>query len=263
MKDKKDRMEGSFEIFKNSIYRMTDIDLSCYKERQMKRRIDSYAENKGCGDYDGFIMFLRKDPDALASFVDYITINVSEFFRNPEQWEYLEKEVIPKFTSKSKVRIWSAACSTGDEPYTLAMLFLKYLPRIRFSITATDIDDLSLAAAREGIYSAKSIKGVPEEFMGCFTKTENDKYVIAPEIRKCVNFKKHNLLKDEFPRNMDLIVCRNVLIYFTEEKKEELFSQFHDSLGHGGVLFLGNTEQMMDYRKSGYSRLASFFYEKL
>ena len=255
-------MEGSYDIFKNVIYRMTDIDLDCYKERQMKRRIDSYAQNKGYQDYDGFLLFLRKDPDALASFVDYITINVSEFFRNPEQWEYLENEVIPRLKDRSKVRIWSAACSTGDEPYSLAVLFLKYLPRIRFSITATDIDDLSLAAAREGIYTSKSIKCVPEEFRGYFTQVGNDSYAIAPEIKKCVNFKKHNLLKDEFPRNMDLLVCRNVLIYFTEEKKEELFSQFYDSLGRGGILFLGNTEQMMDYRKIGYTRLASFFYEK-
>ena len=255
-------MDSSYEIFKNVILRMTDIDLSCYKERQMKRRIDSYAQNKGFNDYNSFADFLRRDPDQLASFVDYITINVSEFFRNPEQWEYLENEVIPKLSQKSKVRIWSAACSTGDEPYSLAMLFLKYLPRVRFSITATDIDDLSIAAAREGIYSAKSIKAVPEEFRGYFTQVANEKYAIAPEIKKCVNFRKHNLLKDEFPMNMDLIVCRNVLIYFTEEKKEELFKQFYDSLGRGGILFLGNTEQMMDYRSIGYTRMASFFYEK-
>ncbi len=255
-------MEGSYEIFKSNIYRMTDIDLDCYKERQMKRRIDSYAQNKGYGDYEAFIHFLRTEPANLADFVDYITINVSEFFRNPEQWKYLEEEIVPRFKDRAKVRVWSAACSTGDEPYTIAMILLKYMPRVRFSIVATDIDDLSLAAAREGVYISKSIKNVPEEFRGYFTEIKPDKFKIAPEIQKCVNFRKHNLLKEEYPTNIDLLICRNVLIYFTEEKKEEIFEQFYRSLGRNGVLFLGNTEQMMDYRSIGYSRIASFFYGK-
>ena len=252
------------KVQKSNIYRMTDIDLDSYKERQMKRRIDSLLRRIRVMEDYGSIQFLRTEPvESPGDFIDYITINVSEFFRNPEQWKYLEEEIASEVLKTGKaIRIWSAACSTGDEPYTISMILLKYMPRVRFSIVATDIDDLSLAAAREGVYISKSIKNVPEEFRGYFTEIKPDKFKIAPEIQKCVNFKKHNLLREEYPTNIDLLICRNVLIYFTEEKKEEIFEQFYRSLGRNGVFFLGNTEQMMDYRSIGYSRIASFFYGK-
>ncbi len=255
-------MNYTFEQFKNEIYAITDIDLNSYKERQMKRRIDSFLGSNGCPEYYKAVNLIRTDSEFRTEFIEYITINVSEFFRNPEQWEYLEKEIIPMLKDKPKVRIWSAACSTGDEPYTLAMIFLKYLPRTRLSILATDIDAKAISMAKEGVYSHKSIASVPKEYLQYFTKNEAGKYVISDEIKKCVTFKKHNLFKDEYPININLLVCRNVLIYFTEEKKNEIFKQYYKSLARGGVLFLGNTEQVVNYRDIGFDRKASFFYEK-
>ena len=255
-------MEYSYEHFKTDFYKLTDIDLNSYKERQMKRRIDSWMSSRGLSDYEPFYNYLKSNNDKLEEFIDYITINVSEFFRNPEQWEYLENEIIPKLAPNLRIRIWSAACSTGDEPYTLAMIFLKHFPKTKFSIIATDIDDKALTGAKEGVYSHKSIVNVPEEYRKYFTKNEKGKYVISDEIKKCVSFKKHNLFKDPYPVSVNLIVCRNVLIYFTEEKKDEIFKEFHKSLVRGGVLFVGNTEQMIDYKTVGFDRNASFFYEK-
>jgi chemotaxis protein methyltransferase CheR len=242
---------------------MTGIDLNLYKERQMKRRIDSLLVSKNYPDYYQFLLALKKDPKFLEDFIEYTTINVSEFFRNPEQWKYLEEEILPKFKSRERITVWSAACSTGDEPYTLAMLMSKYYNRFKFKIIATDIDEKAILMAKAGEYHPKSIANVPEEFMKYFTHKENGKYAISEDIKRLVTFQKHNLFTDEFIQGVDLLVCRNVLIYFTEEIKEKIFLQFHESLNKGGILFLGNTEQMIDYKTIGYSRSASFFYEKL
>ena len=235
-------MENTYEAFKKEFNKLTGINLSFYKERQMKRRIDSFMQGRGYHDYVKFFVFLSANHEALDQFIEYTTINVS--------------------AGHTKIRIWSAACSTGDEPYTLAMLFLKYYPRTKFSILATDIDEKAIETAKAGIYLKKSIANVPKEYQQYFTKTENGRYAIAPEIRRCVNFKKHNLFSDEYPVNVNLLVCRNVLIYFTEEKKDEIFREYYKSLTRGGVLFLGNTEQVVNYKDIGYTRIASFFYEK-
>ncbi|MBQ6637836.1 MAG: protein-glutamate O-methyltransferase CheR [Lachnospiraceae bacterium] len=255
-------MEYSYEQFKKEIYRMTDIDLDSYKEKQMKRRIDSLLSSKGMKDYYEFLRLLKNDPKVLEEFIEYITINVSEFFRNPEQWAYLEKEVLPKLCVKNDLKIWSAACSTGDEPYTVSMIMKKKYPENHFLLMATDIDEKAISMAKAGEYSKKSIVNVPAEYKEFFTLTEQGKYAVSKDVKKTVNFRKHNLFKDVYPKNVDLLICRNVLIYFTEEKKEEIFRKFYQSLSKGGVLFLGNTEQVIDYRLIGYERIAPFFYTK-
>ena len=255
-------MEYGYDQFKRDILKLTDIDLDSYKEKQMKRRIDSLLQTKGVEDYFRFVRMLRSDQVLLEEFIEYVTINVSEFFRNPEQWEILEKEVIPRLESKEKIRIWSAACSTGDEPYSLAMLFMKHFPKERFSIVATDIDEKAIKMAKAGEYHPKSVEHMPKEYFQYFTRNENGKYLLSNEIKRMVTFKKHNLFKDEYPRMVDLLVCRNVLIYFTEDVKADIFRKFYKSISGGGVLFLGNTEQMMDYKEIGYKRISSFFYEK-
>ena len=252
----------SYEQFIREIFRMTGIDLSFYKERQMKRRIDSLLSSGKYEGYYRYLLDLKKDRAMLDSFIEYITINVSEFFRNPEQWEYVEEHIVPILKKKERIVIWSAACSTGDEPYTIAMILAKYIPKYKVNILATDIDDKALTAAKEGIYPAKSIIHVPKEYHSYFTILPDGKYRISEEIRKWVTFKKHNLFSDEFIMNVDFLICRNVLIYFTEEVKEQIFTKFHHCMNRNGILFLGNTEQMIDYKSIGFVRQASFFYQK-
>jgi len=255
-------MEYSYEQFKKEIYRMTDIDMDSYKERQMKRRIDSLVSSKGMQDYYAFLRLLKSNPKELEEFIEYITINVSEFFRNTEQWIYLEKEVLPVICAKKEIKIWSAACSTGDEPYTISMIMKKKFPDTAFTLIATDIDEKAILAAKAGVYPPKSITRVPAEYKEFFSETADGKFEVSKDIKRCVTFRKHNLFKDVYPKNLDLLVCRNVLIYFTEEKKDEIFRMYYQCLSKGGVLFLGNTEQMIDYRKTGYQRIAPFFYIK-
>lgn len=257
---------NDYEKFKEKVFKLTKIDLSCYKERQMKRRIDSLISKRKIKSYDEYINAISKDKEMLEEFVAYLTINVSEFYRNPEQWKMLENEMFPYLFEKfgQNVKIWSAACSTGDEPYTLVMLLAKFIPINRIKIIATDIDKQVLEKAQAGIYDEKSLKGLPKEYITkYFTKVGTSSYQISDEVKKRVEFKQHNLLKDAYPSGCNMIVCRNVMIYFTEEAKSVIYKKFNDALKKDGILFVGSTEQIISPGDSGFATYKSFFYKKM
>lgn len=257
-------MVYDYEYFKKQVLALTKIDLNCYKEKQMKRRIDTLISRHNLEGYDAFLGKLKTDAALLEEFVNYLTINVSEFYRNPDQWQILDKDVFPELINKfgQQLTIWSAACSTGDEPYSLVMALSRHVPLSKIKIYATDIDKQVLAAAKNSIYAEKSIAGVPADLKAKYFTKVGSSYRIADEIKARVEFKEHNLLRDAYPTNVNLIVCRNVLIYFTEEAKEDIFRKYYNSLAPGGILFLGSTEQMMNYKEVGYERKASFFFSK-
>ena len=254
-----------YEAFKVEVVKMTKIDLTAYKERQMKRRIESLIKKNGFDDYDTYVKALKTDTIIYEEFVNYLTINVSEFFRNTSQWEVLEKEIFPYLFGKfgKRVKIWSAACSTGDEPYSLAMVLSKFMPLSQIQIIATDIDQQILAKAQQGLYNEKSIAGVPKEFKDKYFEKVGPSYRVSDELKKCITFKSHNLLKDSYPDHLDLIVCRNVLIYFTEEAKSEVYKNFNKSLKKEGILFVGSTEQIIQSVKYNFESTQNFFYKKI
>lgn len=254
----------NYEEFKKNVYTLTKIDLSSYKEKQMRRRIDSLVTKNKCKSYPEYVSLLKSNRDVFDEFVNFLTINVSEFYRNPEQWELLTNEFIPELIKKSgeNLKIWSAACSTGDEPYSLVMALSKHLPLNKIKITATDLDKQVIATAKVGLYNEKSIANVPADLKKKYFTPVGKSFQISEDIKKCVDFKEHNLLRDTYPANYDLIVCRNVLIYFTDEAKTEVYDKFSKSLKKGGILFIGSTEQVLEYKELGYSRRYSFFYEK-
>lgn len=253
-----------YEGFKSSILKITGIDLSAYKEQQMKRRIDTLINRHKIVGYDQFVSALKSDSDLFEEFVSYLTINVSEFYRNTNQWELLDKEYIPELIRKfgKNLKIWSAACSTGDEPYSLVMALSKHMPLSNIKIIATDLDKQIIAQAKTGIYNEKSIAGVPDDLKNKYFSKIGNSYKISDDIKNRVEFKEHNLLKDPYFNDCNLIVCRNVLIYFTEEAKNDVFAKFAVSLKTGGLLFIGSTEQIMNYKDYNYERRNSFFYEK-
>lgn len=258
-------MENSYEVFKKDVFALTKIDLNAYKERQMKRRIDTLIGKYKINTYEEYVELLKKNTERYEEFVNYLTINVSEFYRNPEQWELLEKSVFPKLFDKfgKSLKIWSAACSTGDEPYSLVMLLTKFLPLNKIEIIATDIDKQVIEKAKAGLYTEKSLKALPDEFVKKYFEKINDKtYAISDEIKSRVKFQQHNLLKDRYPDHCDLIVCRNVMIYFTEEAKQDIYINFNKALKPEGILFVGSTEQMVQPKKLGFSTVHSFFYQK-
>ena len=258
-------MFTGYEEFKKDIYALTKIDLNCYKEKQMKRRIDTLIAKNNINNYKEYVALIKKDKDKFEQFVNFLTINVSEFYRNPEQWVILDKEVFPELIKRfgKNLKIWSAACSTGDEPYSLVMALSKHLPLNQIKIIATDIDKQVLEKARVGLYNDKSISAVPDEFKRKYFTKIGSSYQISDEIKRQVEFKEHNLLKDPYPAGCHLIVCRNVLIYFTEEAKEDIYKKFNSALTKDGILFIGSTEQIMNYRELNYDRKQSFFFQKV
>jgi chemotaxis protein methyltransferase CheR len=257
-------MTYDYEWFKKAVFDLTKIDLNAYKEKQMKRRIDTLISKNGVVGYDKYVQELRHNTTLFEEFVNYLTINVSEFYRNPSQWDILDKEVFPYMIEKygKNLKIWSAACSTGDEPYSLVMALTKHLPLNQIRINATDLDKQVIAKAKVGLYTDKSIAGVPSEFKKKYFTQIGPSFQISDEIKRQVDFKEHNLLKDPYPSGNHLIVCRNVLIYFTEDAKTQIFKKFYTALAYGGNLFIGSTEQIINHAEIGYIRKSSFFYQK-
>ena len=249
--------------FINLVKKKSGIDLYLYKESQMKRRLKSLYEKKGFQSFVDFFKGMEKDKELYYEFLDRMTINVSEFFRNPNRWDVFEKNILPPLLkNNSKLKIWSAACSTGEEPYTLAMILLKYLKPSQFQIIATDLDENVLSKAKIGVYNEKAIKDVPKDLLAKYFKQEGSIYQVSDEIKKQIQFKKHNLLLDAYEKSVDVIVCRNVLIYFTEEAKVDIYTNFSNSLNQNGILFVGSTEQIFHAEKYSFTSNETFFYKK-
>lgn len=254
---------ADYEQFVSQMYRKTGIDLSLYKEQQMRRRLTSLRNKRGFRTFNEYYASMEKDDGMLEELVDRMTINVTEFYRNPRRWDVLRDRVIPKLIkNKRQINIWSAACSTGEEPYSLAILLRENFPQIKANIIATDLDDKALAKAKQGVYAEQSLKALPEDKKAKYFTFKNNQYYINNDMKQMINFKKHNLLKDAYPKNMDLIVCRNVLIYFTDEAKDFVYTNFSKSLIDDGVLFVGSTEQIFNPDAYGFSLFDTFFYEK-
>ncbi len=257
-------MAYDYEGFKKAILQMTKIDLNAYKENQMKRRIDTLIRKHNVSGYEEFVNALKSDKVLYEEFINYLTINVSEFYRNPDQWELMDKVFIPELinTFGKNLRIWSAACSTGDEPYSLVMALSRHIPLNQIRIIATDIDKQVIAQAKVGLYAEKSLAGVPKDLKDKYFTKIGASYQISQDIKSRVEFREHNLLRDPYPTSCHFIICRNVMIYFTDEAKEEIYRKFSNSLLKNGVLFIGSTEQIMNQRDFNFERRNSFYYQK-
>lgn len=258
MMDEKDWAE-----FKKKLKAKTEIDLDLYKEAQMKRRISNLVTRGGFDSFVAYFDHVAKDKDEFAAFIEYLTINVSEFFRTPDKFGKLETEVIPDLLKRSPtLNIWSAGCSIGAEVYSLAMILKDLTPGKKHRLLATDLDIEIIAKAKAGIYAENELKALdPKRKAQYFTKTSDGRFAIKNEIKQCVEFKRHNLLKDPFEKGFDLILCRNVVIYFTEEAKDKLYRNFFASLKPGGILFVGATEAILNARNMGYVSYQPFFYQ--
>ncbi|WP_110112971.1 protein-glutamate O-methyltransferase CheR [Bacillus sp. CGMCC 1.16541] len=256
-------MSQDYSQFVLGIKKKTGIDLSLYKEAQMKRRLASLYEKKGFTSFQSFFEQLEKDNELLGEFLDRMTINVSEFYRNAKRWEVLEGKILPQLTqNKKRLKVWSAACSTGEEPYTLAMVLSSFYPLSQIDILATDLDENVIEKAKIGLYAERALQEVPQTIKAKYFTKQGMFYKVDDQIKKSVTFKKHNLLADSFEKEFDLIVCRNVLIYFTEEAKNLLYQKFSQSLRQGGVFFVGSTEQIFHPQLYGFENADTFFYRK-
>ena len=256
-------MELEFDFFKQWVKEKLKIDLQAYKEKQLHRRITTVMKSAGCSDLREYATLIQKDSNVRKIFLDYITINVTEFYRNKEFFdefeEVIQKILVPRFHN---LKIWSAACSIGAEPYSIAMIMERN--RIRNSkILATDIDDTILMRAKEGKYRESELKNVaPRELTNYFSQTGNE-YQILDTIRSKVQFKKHDLLLDRYEKNFHAVICRNVTIYFKNEAKNEVYRKINESLEKGGIFFTGATEAIYNPASFGFRKLSTFLYEKV
>ncbi|MCY6370434.1 CheR family methyltransferase [Clostridium ganghwense] len=254
----------NLEDFKKWVLKEFKIDLSAYKSNQLHRRILSLMSRVGVSSVDEYVNLLKKDQSQRQKFLDFITINVTEFFRNPEIFEELRKKIENDLIPREKnLKIWSAACSIGAEPYSIALILNNLKVKGRHNILATDIDKSILERAKKGEYVNSEIKNVKKEYIQKYFTKVNDKYIIDSKIKNMVTFKKHDLILDNYEKGFDLIVCRNVVIYFNQDIKNEIYRKFSESLKKGGLLFVGATESIYNYKDYGFEKASTFIYKKL
>lgn len=242
---------------------LTGIDLDCYKDQQMRRRLDGFMTSQSLSVVP-YCETLRRDPTALRKLRDFLTINVSEFFRDKQHFETLKTVILPDLLRRNRrLNIWSAGCSHGAEAYSVAMLLDEISPGTAHRVLATDIDEKVLGIARHGgPYSASDVAGVESwRLLKYFSKSDGG-YWIADRMRKQVEVRCLNLLGDPFESGFDLITCRNVVIYFTEVAKSNLIRKFHRALKSNGVLFMGASETLVVTPESEFERLGICFYQK-
>lgn len=260
-------LNPDYDWFLKKVLNLTHLDLTYYKRAQMERRILHLMSRNQVDNYPAYIKLLESSDQKLQDFISWVTINVSEFYRDYDRWELFEKNVMPDLLRRfGRLRIWSAGCSNGSEPYSVAIL-LNELGSSGHQITASDIDDNTLKQASEARYKASDIKNLPGELRDKYFKfVDNGSesyFQLDQKIMKQVSFKKHNLFIDPFEKGLHLVICRNVVIYFTNEAKEELYSKFTSSLVDSGIFFVGSTESLLNCKKYGLTRAHTAFYQKI
>lgn len=257
-------MEMDFNVFKLRLHKQLNLDFSGYRDNQLQRRLNTYMQRRNIPNYPALLRFLMEHPQEAGSMRDYLAINVSEFFRNPEMFRYLSESVIPVLAEKEHVSMWSAGCSIGCEAYSLGILASELLNGRTWAVKGTDIDGEALSAARAGIYSRDDVKAVPKHHLKkYFTSLPQDRYEVIDSLKNNIRFVQQDLFKDSYPMGMDLILCRNVVIYFTEEAKTDIFAKMSKSLRPGGVLFIGSTESFHNYQQHQLNRLHPCFYQRI
>jgi chemotaxis protein methyltransferase CheR len=245
-----------FALLTGEIARAAGMQLGDYKEKVLRRRIAVRMRARGAESYGAYGDLLRQDPAELEKLKDALTINVTRLYRNPETWDRLRALVLPGLLARREgaVRVWSAGCSSGEEPYTLAMILAEEAERMgkhawagKPRIVATDIDELIMARARAGRYPSSAFMEMPPELTAkYFRPVGTDDREVIPALRRLVDVRRQDLLREPPPTPpYDLVVCRNVVIYFDRDGQERLFAHFADALTPGGFLLLGKVETLM------------------
>lgn len=254
-----------YNLIKHRVLKLTGVDLDCYKAQQVQRRLRTYLVRSGHANWSTFFHAISNDSAALARFKDYLTINVSSFFRDLEKFNHLQETILPELLrGHPRLRVWSAGCSHGHEPYSLAIALAEAAGFYRqHHILATDIDRSALERAQTGgPYSAEEVEKVPPGLFERYFRACDGDYYVIESLRRKVTFYYHNLLAEPFESKFDLIVCRNVVIYFTAEVKSRLYKQFYDALRPGGVLFVGSTEVVSGATDLGFETMGISFYRR-
>lgn len=253
--------DSNFKFLIDKIARNRNLDFSQYRPQVLKRRINLRMQLSGCGTYWDYIMLLNRDPDEYDRLIESLSIKVSEFFRDLTVFEVLGQVVIPEILSQKqsrgikRIRAWSCGTAFGQEAYSMAILFCEALGSRIYHydiwMLATDIDKNAIEKAPWGSYDRQALKQMgPHLLFKYFTRVQ-DRYVVSDRVRSLVRFKRHDIVSGRQESGMDLVLCRNLLIYFQKELQEKVFRHLHKALNPDGFLVLGKTEsispQMRDH----------------
>jgi chemotaxis protein methyltransferase CheR len=252
------------EDLKKRILIYTGINLNYYNPNMLKRRLRSLLAKLGMSSIDEYWEFIRKDYDELRRFLDYVTINVTKFNRDPLKFKYLQESIMPVILSNNpSPKIWSCACSSGEEPYSLAIVLEELLVDKSVKILATDIDSAVIKAVEEGVYKEASVSNLNQKILSKYFYKKENSYHVKEFLRDRLIVKYFNLISDNYKRNhYDLIICRNVIIHFARGVKDTLFKSFNSALKEEGFLFLGGSEKMLIPDNYGFRHWKYEMYQK-
>lgn len=245
-----------FEDIKLIVRSSSGLDIGNYKDKCIKRRIAVRVRARGCDSARDYIRILKSDDSELDKLLGALTINVTQFFRNPSAFKKIKEVVFPKiFEEKAKnggayLRVWSVGCSSGEEPYSIAILLKNYfadaIGKLTVSIMATDFDDEAINKGREGVYEEKSLVEVePAILEKYFLRQFDGRYCLSNDIKRMVTFKKRNILTEKIYREQDIIICRNMLIYLSRDEQKRIIERLSEALAEKSYLVLGKAETLM------------------
>ena len=268
-------LEGpAFDDLRDRVLRAGGVDIGLSRDRCVVRRLAARMEAVGALDLAGYGRRIQTDPEELRRLVEALTVNVSEFFRNAATFRALARDVWPQVVAqkcvegRQGIRVWSAGCATGEEPYSLAVTLREFLGdalgKFAVMVFATDVDAPSLQAARAGRYSLQSVARVPRQILGRHFEPSPGGYRVCAAVRRLVHFRQHNLL-DPFPfRRIDVAMLRNVLIYMARPLHCTILDAFYDALNPGGFLVLGKVEGLAGASRERFEvvNLAERIYRK-
>lgn len=271
-----DLTDNEFQLFREIIYRETGINMSDKKRKLIVARLSKRLRALNLTSFTEYHRYLNESPRAdeeIVNLINRVTTNKTDFFREKQHFDFLLHDLYPRMieqgmkTGVRRLRIWSAGCSSGEEPYTLAMVTAEAFRGARgwdIKILATDLDTEILGKAVEGVYPTQSVSPVPREYLVKYFSRSKESYEVNPGLKSMVSFRRLNLTDGTFPMKnpFDIIFCRNVIIYFDSKTKEELLNKFHRHLKDGGYMFIGHSESLM-HMKDKFRYLKHTIYQKV
>jgi two-component system, chemotaxis family, CheB/CheR fusion protein len=247
--------DESFEALLRYMRDSRGFDFTGYKRTTLVRRVRHRMTQAGYETFEEYLDALQASSDEFDALFNTILINVTAFFRDPDAWEYVATDVIPRLLAErgpdAPIRIWSAGCASGQEAYTLAMLLAETLGpepfRRRVKIYATDVDEAALTEARAAIYDQKAVESVPAELLEKYFEQHNGSFIFHKDLRRAVIFGRNDLVKDAPISRVDLLVCRNTLMYMNADTQRNVLGRLHFALAAQGTLFLGHAEMLLSH----------------
>src|SRR5215467_13656452 len=247
--------DARFEALLDYLKGTRGFDFTAYKRSSLMRRIQKRLQAVGMSSYESYQTFLETHPEEFGILFNTILINVTSFFRDPEAWDFVSTQIVPRILGSGRpeaaIRFWSSGCASVEEAYSLALILAEQLGleqfKRRVKIYASDVDDEALMQARHASYTAAQVQEIPGELLSKYFERVDDRYLFHKDVRRSIIFGRHDLVQDAPISRVNLLVCRNTLMYFTRETQAKVLSRFHFALRNGGFLFMGRAELLLTH----------------